>query len=90
MYIFIVGATLQLYVFAQLLPVCSQAFTIKFAISARNTKVYKICKAIFSAFYNSSQPNSAILLILVCSFCGDLFASLCPVLKISLTMGIVY
>ena len=38
------------------------------AISARNTKVYKICKAIFSAFYNISQPNFAILLILVCSF----------------------
>ena len=41
------------------------------AISARNTKVYKICelcKAIFSAFYNMSQPNFAILLILVCSF----------------------
>ena len=30
------------------------------AISARNTK--------FSAFYNISQPNFAILLILVCSF----------------------
>jgi hypothetical protein len=30
---------------------------------ARNTKVYKICKlckAIFSAFYNISQPNFAI------------------------------
>jgi hypothetical protein len=38
------------------------------AISARNTKVYKLCKAIFSAFYNISQPNFAILLILVCSF----------------------
>jgi hypothetical protein len=41
------------------------------AISARNTKVYKIfelCKAIFSSFYNISQPNFAILLILVCSF----------------------
>jgi hypothetical protein len=40
-------------------------------ISARNTQVYKIseiCKVIFSAFYNISQPNSAILLILVCSF----------------------
>jgi hypothetical protein len=36
------------------------------AISARNTKVYKICKlckAIFSAFYNILQPNFAILLI---------------------------
>jgi hypothetical protein len=41
------------------------------AISARNTKVYKICelcKAIFSAFYNISQSNFAILLILVSSF----------------------
>ena len=40
-------------------------------ISARNTKVYKIfelCKAIFSVFYNISQPNIVILLILVCSF----------------------
>jgi hypothetical protein len=35
-------------------------------ISARNTKVYKIRMAIFSAFYNISQPNIAILLILVC------------------------
>jgi hypothetical protein len=36
------------------------------AISARDTKVHKICqlcKAIFSAFYNISQPNFAILLI---------------------------
>jgi hypothetical protein len=35
------------------------------------TKVYKICelcKAVFSAFYNTSQPNFAILIILVCSF----------------------
>jgi hypothetical protein len=57
------------------------------AISARNTKVYKICKlcnAIFSAFYNISQPNFAILLILVCSFgsCGNLFASLYLVLQL--------
>jgi hypothetical protein len=40
-------------------------------ISARNTKIYKTCelrKAIFSAFYNISQPNFANLLILVCSF----------------------
>jgi hypothetical protein len=40
-------------------------------ISACNTKVYKICelcKAIFSAFYNISKPNFAILLISVCSF----------------------
>ena len=41
------------------------------AISVRNTKVYKvcqICKAIFSTFYNISQPNFTISLILVCSF----------------------
>jgi hypothetical protein len=41
------------------------------AISARDTKVYKICelcKALFSAFYNISQPNFAILLISVRSF----------------------
>jgi hypothetical protein len=41
------------------------------AISPRNTKVSKICelcKAMFSAFYNISEPNFAILLILVCSF----------------------
>jgi hypothetical protein len=41
------------------------------AISARNTKVYKICKlckTIFSAFYNISQPNFANSLILICSF----------------------
>jgi hypothetical protein len=31
-------------------------------------KICKLCKAIFSAFYNISQPNFAILLILVCSF----------------------
>jgi hypothetical protein len=30
------------------------------AISTRNTKVYEICKAIFSALYNISQPNSKI------------------------------
>ena len=35
-------------------------------ISARNTNILKICKlrkAIFSVFYNISQPNFAILLI---------------------------
>jgi hypothetical protein len=39
--------------------------------SARNTKIYQIfeiCRAIFSAFYNISGPNFAILLILRCSF----------------------
>ena len=40
-------------------------------ISACNTKVYKIgkfCQAIFSVFFNISQPNFAILLFLMCSF----------------------
>jgi hypothetical protein len=40
-------------------------------ISARNTNILKICKlrkAIFSVFYNISQPNLAILLISLCSF----------------------
>ena len=40
---------------------------------AHNTNIYKICKlrkatCIFSVFYNISSPNSAILLILRCSF----------------------
>ena len=36
-----------------------------------NTNIYKICelrRAIFSTFYNISQPNFAVLLILRCSF----------------------
>jgi hypothetical protein len=40
-------------------------------ISARNTNILKICKlrkAVFSAFYNISQPNFAILLISLFSF----------------------
>jgi hypothetical protein len=39
-------------------------------ISARNTNLLKICKlrkAVFSVFYNISQPNFAILLILISS-----------------------
>ena len=39
-------------------------------ISARNTNILKICKlrkAIFSVFYNISQPNFAILVILISS-----------------------
>jgi hypothetical protein len=65
-------------------------------ISTRNTKVYKICKlckAIFSAFYNISQPNFAILLILVLyalSSCGDLFASPCLVLKLVYNMNCLF
>jgi hypothetical protein len=38
---------------------------------ARNTNLYKICElhmAMFSSFYNISQPNFAILLILTCPF----------------------
>jgi hypothetical protein len=38
------------------------------AISARNTKVYKICEFVKFAFYNISQPDIAILLILLRSF----------------------
>jgi hypothetical protein len=41
------------------------------AISARNTKEYKICKlgkAIFSAVDNISQPNFAIFQFVVSSF----------------------
>ena len=34
----------------------------------RTTKVYKICKRIFSLFYNISPPNLAVLLILTCTF----------------------
>ena len=37
-------------------------------ISACNTKVYKIgifCEAIFSAFFNISRPNFALLLFLI-------------------------
>jgi hypothetical protein len=39
--------------------------------TARNTNIYKICelhRAIFSSFYNNSQPNFAILLILISFF----------------------
>ena len=39
--------------------------------SARNTNIYKICqlrKAIFSTFYDISQPNFVILLNIGCSF----------------------
>jgi hypothetical protein len=49
-------------------------------ISACNIKVYKICelcKAIFSAFYNISQPNFVILLFLAVVIC-----ILCLVLKL--------
>ena len=55
-------------------------------ISARNTNILKICKlrkAIFSAFYNISQPNFAILLILISSLYGNLL--FLPKSKISLT-----
>jgi hypothetical protein len=57
------------------------------AISTRNTKVYEICKAIFSALYNISQPNFAIILILVCSFREYTFFAK---IKNQSIMGIVY
>jgi hypothetical protein len=49
---------------------------------ARNANIYKICKlhrTIFSSFYNNSQTNVAILLILRCSFqqYGNGFHSSC-------------
>jgi hypothetical protein len=47
----------------------------------RNANIYKICelhRAIFSSFYNNSQPNFAILLILRClSSYGNGFRSSC-------------
>ena len=42
----------------------------RYQFSVGNTKVYKIhklCRAMFSSFYNISQPNFAILPILRCS-----------------------
>jgi hypothetical protein len=56
--------------------------------AARNASIYKICelhRAIFSSFYNNSQPNFAILLILshfllilsLASY-GNGFRSSCP------------
>ncbi len=51
------------------------------AISARNTIMRKLCKAIFSVFYKISRPNLEILLLLKgslreCSFlCLDLSRS---------------
>jgi hypothetical protein len=63
------------------------------AISARNTKVYKICKLckpIFSAFYNISQQTLQFYSFwYALSSCGDLFASPCLVLKLVYN-GIVY
>jgi hypothetical protein len=46
--------------------------------------IHSIYIDIFSAFYNTSQPNFVILLNLVCSFysVGDLFAFPCLVLKL--------
>ena len=34
----------------------------------RNTKIYKLCKGIFSVFYSISPPNLALLLISGSSF----------------------
>ena len=42
----------------------------RYQFSVRNTEVYKVrklCRAIFSSFYNISRPNFVILLILGCS-----------------------
>jgi hypothetical protein len=60
-----------LYTFVLRAEIATTFWAKMVAISARNTKVYKICilcKAIFSAFYNILQPNVAILLIWVRSF----------------------
>jgi hypothetical protein len=35
------------------------------AISARNTKVYKICKLCKAIFYNISQPNMFFLAVMI-------------------------
>jgi hypothetical protein len=61
----------NLYTFALRAEIATTFGPKMIAISARNTKVYKICelcKTIFSAFYNISQPNFVILLILARSF----------------------
>jgi hypothetical protein len=60
--------------FSNYVFVFSQVYTFRpkvVQIPVRNTNQYKICKfrrAIFSTFYNISQPNLAVLLILTCSF----------------------
>jgi hypothetical protein len=59
------------------------------AISARNTKVYKmceLCKAIFSAFYNVNFATK------LCNFthCGDFFASPCLFLKLVYNRNCVF
>jgi hypothetical protein len=59
-----------LYIFA--LRAGTTIFQPKVVIfTARNTNIYKICelhRAIFSSFYNISQPNFAVLLIRRCFF----------------------
>ena len=61
--------------------------------TARNANIYKICelhRAIFSSFYNISQPNFAILLILhALSSYGNGFVLLVEI-KISSKAGITY
>ncbi len=55
-----------LYVFVLCAEVLTTFGSKVVIFSARNTKIYKICKlrtAIFSAFYNISRPNFVILLI---------------------------
>ena len=71
-----------LYTFVLRAEVCTTFGSKVVQTSARNTKVYKtreICTTIFSAFYNISRPNFAILLTLRCSFysCSDGFSSSC-------------
>ena len=56
-----------LYVFVLCADVLTTFGSKVVIFSARNTKIYKICKlrtAIFSAFYNISRPNVVILLML--------------------------
>jgi hypothetical protein len=50
------------------------------AISTHNTKVYKICKAIY--FPHFTTFRNQFILVHALSSCGDLFASPCLVLKL--------
>jgi hypothetical protein len=63
------------------------------AISARNTNVLIICKlrkAIFSVFYNISQPNFAILLILISSLREFTFFLLNSKISLTCKLSILY
>ena len=74
-----------LYCVRKLLPFLSRKWQVCFQ-ATRNTnklKICKLCKAIFSAFYNISQPNFAIFIIF---FLTVVFYSLLLLrLKFSLT-----